>query len=224
METLATLLWPLIALLRLLLEAIHPLVGSYGLSIMLLSLIVSTALSPVTALARRLENKDRLRHDEMAPFLAEIRAKYTGRERFERTDEIYQRFDYHPIKSMGSLLPLFVQLPFLIAALILLVDYPPLEGVPFLVVPDLGAPDGLLPIPPLDLRVNLLPILLTGIAVLESSIRPESTAQSKRRFLIVAVVLLILIYPFPAGVCLYWLTSNLLSFLRAALRARLPAA
>ena len=221
MEILAGILWPLIELLRLILEAIYPLVESYGLAIMLLSVIVSTALSPITTLARRLENKDRLRHEEMAPFLADVRLKYTGRERFEKTDEIYQRFNYHPIKSMGSLLPLFIQLPFLIAALILLVDFPPIKGVSFLVIPDLGTPDGLLAIPPLDLRVNLLPILLTGIAIVESSIRLESTTASKRRFLIVAAVLLVLIYPFPAGVCLYWFTSNTMSFVRAAYRRRL---
>jgi len=220
MDFLRSILSPLTGLLQTLLELIHPLVGSYGVSIMLLSVTVSLILSPVTSLARRLENKDRLRQEEMAPFLKAINEKYSGRERFEKTDEIYQRFNYHPIKSMGSLLPLFIQLPFLLAALFLLVDYPPLHGESFLVIRDLGAPDGLIPISGVSQGINLLPLLLTGVAVLESSIRPESTSQSRMRFLIVAAVLLILIYPFPAGVCLYWLTSNLSSLARAFVRAR----
>ena len=38
------------------------------------------------------------------------------------------------------------------------------------------------------------------------------------RFLLIALVIAVLIYPATAAVCLYWLTTNLLSLGRAALR------
>lgn len=216
MDYLRSLLWPLSELLRLVLELLVPLVGGYGLAIVCLSLIVSTVLSPITGLARRLEAADKERQELMAPEIAKAKRESSGRDRFERIEEIYQAHGYHPIKSMGSLLPLLVQLPFLLAALFLLTDYPPIVGQTFLFVRDLSLPDGLLPLG--GLSVNLLPLLLTAVAVLESFLRPESTVQSRIRFLIVAVVLVVLIYPFPAGVCLYWLTSNLASLVRSLVR------
>ncbi len=46
----------------------------------------------------------------------------------------------------------------------------------------------------------------------------DSTRGSRIRFLIIGLVIVVLIYDMPAGVCLYWATSNLLSFLSSALR------
>ncbi len=218
MEYLSSLLSPLTQILQFFLEAIVQVTGSYGLSIMLLSVVVSVVLTPITTIARRLEEKDKARQDKMAPLIANIRTNYRGQERFEKTDEIYQQFGYHPIKSMASLLPLFVQLPFLLAALFLLVKYPPLVGNSFLFIPDLSQPDGLIALPGLPWVLNLLPIALTGVAVFESMIRMEATHQSRRRFLVVAIVLLFLIYRFPSSVSLYWLTSNLFSLFRSLLR------
>jgi YidC/Oxa1 family membrane protein insertase len=212
MEILKTILWPLIAGLESLLALIHSVTGSYGVSIILLSILVSAVLLPVSAQARRMEAKDKERLDLMAPKLAEIRARYTGQERFEKTDEVYQEHGYHPIKSTVSLLPLLIQLPFLLAALFLLSDYPPIQGQPFLFIHDLSEPDGLLKLG--KLAVNVLPIALVGVTLTEAWLKKESTSQSRRRFLIVALVILVLIYPAPAGVCLYWFTSTCFSLAR----------
>ena len=192
MDILRSLLWPLTELLRVVLDALVVVTGSAGLAIMLLSVIVSFALSPITGIARRLEEADKRRAEHMAPAIAEAKLNYTGQERFERVDEIYQQHGYHPIKSMASLLPLMVQLPFLLAALFLLTDYPPIVGDPFLFIRDLAQPDSLIPVA--GYAINALPLLLTVVSVAESIIRPESTAQTRFRFLIVALVLVILIY------------------------------
>jgi len=54
-----------------------------------------------------------------------------------------------------------------------------------------------------DVEVNLLPLLLIGIALMDSYLKPTSTRQTQMRFLIVCIVLLLLIYALPASVCLY---------------------
>ncbi len=54
-----------------------------------------------------------------------------------------------------------------------------------------------------DVEVNLLPLLLIGIALMDSYLKPTSTRQTQMRFLIVCIVLLLLIYELPAPVCLY---------------------
>lgn len=218
MEFLRTILWPLRKALEIMLEAIHGATGSYGLSIVILAVIVSFLLSPVTAVARKMEAKDEARQKEMEPLIAEAKAKFSGRQRFEAIDAIYRRRGYHPIQSMAAVLPLFIQLPFLLAALFLLTGLDALTGRGFLFVRDLGAPDAFFSLGPFS--VNLLPLAMTAIAVAESQIRPEATAKSRGQFLVVAAVLLVLIYSFPAAVCLYWLTSNAVSLARSFLRGR----
>lgn len=205
-------------MLELMLDSIHGVTHSYGLSIMALSVVISLLLTPVTAYARRLEAKGSARQQAMAPFIAEAKAASAGRAQFEKIDAIYQRYGYHPIHSMISLLPLLIQLPFLLAAVFLLVDHSGLAGKGFLFIQDLSEPDALLSFA--SLRINLLPIALTAIAIAESHIRPEATVEARRHFLFVAAILLILIYPFPAGVCLYWLTANSVSLAKSCLRRR----
>ncbi|MEK7266542.1 MAG: membrane protein insertase YidC [Pseudomonadota bacterium] len=218
MEFLRTLLLPLSKALQFLLEAIYGYTGSYGLSIVILAVLVSFLLSPVTAFARKLEAKDQARQKAMKLLVADAKKKFSGREQFEAIDQIYQRHGYHPIQSMGAVLPLFIQLPFLLAALFLLTRDLALAGQGFLFIRDLGAPDGLLSLG--SVSVNLLPIAMTAITVAESQIRPEATASSRAQFLIVAAVLLVLIYGFASAVCLYWLTSNAVSLTRSFLRGR----
>ena len=224
MDTLHTIVYPLTALLRLVFEFYVSLFGNYGISIVALSLTVTVLLTPISRFARRSDEREQRRQAEMAPQIEDIKRNYRGQERFERIDAVYTKFNYHPIKSMTSILPLLLQIPFLLAALFLLIDYPPIEGVSFLLISDLSKPDHLLPSPFASLEgINVLPLLLTLVSLAETAIKPGVTRQVQIRLLIVAAVLLVLIYPLPAAVCLYWLCTTFWSFLRTAV-TRSPVA
>ena len=212
MAAIEALFYPIIALMTALLKVLHGLFGSYGLAIIGVSAVVRLVIYPITKAAGRLEERECRIQFEMAPELAAAKANHTGRERFDAIDAIYQKHGYHPIKSLASLMPLLLQIPFLLSALFLFMDYPPLVAESFLFIDDLSQPDRLLPLGG-SLAINLLPIALTAIAVLDSVIKPGSTGQTRLRFMIVAVVLLVLIYQLPAAVCVYWLASNCWSIL-----------
>lgn len=215
MEIFWLLLWPISEAMRLFLLAAHSVTGNFGVSIILLSVAVRLLTAPIARLATKSEERSRQVHAAMAPELAEIRATSKGRERFERTEALYQRHRYHPIHSVKALLPLFLQVPFLLAAFFLLSDFAPLSGQGFLLIPDLLRPDRLVTIGAYS--INLLPLLITAIALVESAIRTGAEPGSRVRFLILAVVIAALIYSAAAAVCLYWMTSNLLSLGRAVL-------
>lgn len=212
MSTVEFLLSPLMYLMQVALEVLHGGVGNYGFAIVLLSLVVRLITIPITRVATTMEEKERLKQQEMAPALAAAKADFKGRERFERIEEIYKAHDYHPIMSLSSIVPLLFQIPFLLSALFLLVSYPPLLGEPFGVIPDLSQPDRLWVLGS-DLSINIVPLVLTAVALLDSILKPGATRQSQMRFLIVSLVLVALIYSLPAGVCLYWLSSNVWSLL-----------
>ena len=209
---------PIIFAMGFLLNALYGVTGSYGVSIILLSSAVRLGLSPIIRLAARREELAAAKQKAMEPQLAEIRASSTGRERFERTEQIYQEHGYHPIQSTTSILPLFLQIPFLLAALFLLSNDVQLANERFLFIRDLLRPDML--IRGANWSINALPILITVVALAESAIKYRGNRNAQVRFLVVAVVIALLIYAAPAGVCLYWLTSNLLSFGRTALTQR----
>lgn len=215
MEWLEWALSPIILAMRFLLNALYSATGSYGFSIILLSCTVRLGLSPVIRLAARTEERTAAKQRAMEPELAAISGSLKGRERFERIEQIYQEHGYHPIQNATAILPLFLQIPFLLAALFLLSNDAQLGNERFLFVRDLLRPDML--IHWAGWSINALPILITLVALAESVIKFRGNRSARMRFLVVAVVIAVLIYAAPAGVCLYWLTSNLLSFGRTAL-------
>ncbi|MFT5445592.1 MAG: YidC/Oxa1 family membrane protein insertase [Gammaproteobacteria bacterium] len=201
LNTLQTILFPLITLFEALLGWFYSIFGSYGVSIGFLSISTGLALAPLSRWARELEQRNKTVLEKMAPRIEKIQIAYKGRDCFERIDAIYSEYSYHPIKSMASLLPILMYLPFILAAFLLLRDYPALKDVSFLMINDLSKQDALT-------GINVLPVLVVGIALLDSRLRSESTVQSRRKFLIVSAVLMILIYRMPSAVCLYWLSTN----------------
>ena len=222
MEWAAWLLSPIIVAMRFLLETLYALTGNHGISIILLSCAVRLGLSPVIRLAARTEERATAKQRAMEPQLAEISPSLKGRERFERIEQIYREHGYHPIQNTTAILPVFLQVPFLLAALFLLSNDTQLANERFLFIRDLLRPDML--IGGEGWSINVLPILITIVAIGESAIKYHGDRGARARFLIVAVVIALLIYPAPAGVCLYWLTSTLLSFGRTAGRQAFPSA
>jgi YidC/Oxa1 family membrane protein insertase len=214
MEWLKWVLSPITIAMGFLLDAFHAATASYGASIILLSCTVRIGLSPVIRLAARTEERTAAKQRAMEPQLAAISGSLKGRERFERIEQIYQEHGYHPIQNATAILPLFLQVPFLLAALFLLSSDTELSNQRFLFIGDLLRPDML--IGGAGWSINVLPILITFVALAESVIKFHGDRGARMRFLIVAVVIAMLIYAAPAGVCLYWLTSNLLSFGRTA--------
>jgi YidC/Oxa1 family membrane protein insertase len=213
MEYFWLILWPISEAMRLFLEAAYAVLGDFGLAIVLLSMVVRVLTNPIAKLATRSEERSRAVQVAMAPELARIKSSSRGREQFEQIEALYERHGYHPIHSVKALLPLFLQVPFLLAAFFLLSDFPSLAGETFLFIRDLHQPDGLIALA--GWQINLLPLLITAVALLESAIRTGGEPGSRLRFLILAIVIAVLIYPTAAAVCLYWLTSNLLSLGRA---------
>ena len=220
MEWAAWALSPLIVAMRFLLETIYAVTSNYGISIILLSCAVRLGLSPVIQLAARTEERATAKQRAMEPQMAAISPSLKGRKRFERIEQIYQEHGYHPIQNTTAILPVFLQVPFLVAALILLSNYARLANERFLFIRDLLRPDGL--IGGAGWSINILPVAITLVALAESGIKYHGNRSARARFLIVAVVIAVLIYWAPAGVCLYWLTSTLLSFARTALTRPKP--
>ena len=131
--------------------------GSYGFSICVLSALVNLAILPAYYLAERWKTREREIQSRMKPELDSIRAGASGYEAFLLSGYVHRRHGYRPWHSARAGIGVLIQIPFFFAAYHLLSSLGALAGTPFLLIRDLGSPDGLV-----DLGFgseNLLPLV-----------------------------------------------------------------
>lgn len=207
MHVLESILSPVILLMEALLELYIGFLNSAGVSILLLSVTFSTALIPIVKIGRSLENRLSEKIQRVNAEVAELKRVLKGERLFLATEEVYSRYDYHPIHSIGLSASFLVSLPVLISAVYLFTAEEVLVGQGFLFIHDLSSPDQLLG------PVNLLPLLMFAITFADARIRFSTDLQSRRRFMFISVVLLLLVYRLPSGLILYWIGNNLVTLL-----------
>ena len=213
MVILETLLGPVVWLMQWVLELYMGWLASTGVAILLLSFTFALLLLPLQRIAAGSEKRVSARMQLVDADVRQLPAELKGEERFLATEKIYQQHGYHPIQSVALGASFFVMLPVLISA-ILLFTGDLLAGQSFLLIDDLSQADGLLG------PLNLLPLIMSAITVVDARIRFRDDRKSQYRFFIIAVVLLILVYNLAAGLVLYWTGSNIMSLLLSRLRSR----
>lgn len=195
------------------------LTGSQGLAIILLSIVVFICITPLRKFAARMQQEETAIQNKLAAPIREAKAKYKGEAQFNEIERIYKEFNYHPIKSTRSALGLVVQIPFLLSALLLLLHHPEMQGTPFLFIHDLGASDGLIRLP-LGGPVNVLPVVMLGLSVIESLMAAEGRLSMALRDNMIGVVIFVIVYPLASALVLYWTCNNVWSLLSAIIRTR----
>ena len=196
--------------MRHVLFAAHGLTGSWGVSLVLLSLVVNIALIPVYHLAETWQEAERAVQRKMAPKLAEIQEVFSGRERWMYTRALYRLHGYSPIYALRTSFGLLIQIPFFFAAYHLLNAAPELAGQRWLFLADLSRPDGLLSLA--GFSVNLLPFVMTGVNLLSAAVyTTRLTRREKVQLYGLAALFLVLLYPSSAALLVYWTCNNIFS-------------
>ena len=206
----SVLLYPLEYVMGLCFNNAYRLTGSYGTSVVILSLAVNIVLLPLYYYAERWKFQERAIRQKMEWELASIQRHSKGREKHYYTQEVYRRFGYHPISSVKVSVGFLIQVPFFFAAYQLLSGFPDWQGAAFLLFDDLGAPDGLVHLPGFSL--NILPFAMTGINVASAHIYTERMNRSERvQLWLLALFFFLILYGSPAGLVLYWTMNNVVS-------------
>ena len=209
-----------------LLETIHGFVGNFGLSILLLTLVLRGAMFP-------LANKSYESMSKMKKLAPEIEAIKKRNEKEpqktqQETMQLYQREGINPL--MGCL-PLLVQVPIFFSLYKVLYVTLEMRHAPFFGwVRDLSAPDpstfvnlfGLLPFNPaavpliggfLDgtLHIGVYPIFYGLTMWLSQNMSPQTGVDPSQRMILQFMPLLFLFFfsHTPAGLVIYWVMSNL---------------
>ena len=213
-----------------LLNGIAMVVPQWGLSVMVLSVMVGLLMKPLSRIADRLQDQVHEIDARLSPKLTDIKKNYKGAEQSEKILAMYKEEKVHPLYSLKSLAGVFVVIPVFIGAFDMLAENIHLSGEAFLWIADLSHPDAFLQLP-FSLPffggyLNLLPFIMTGFSFVASKLHshPAMDAAARRKhsrnLVLMSLGFLILFYTFPAGMVLYWTTNNLISVIKTLWKRR----
>ncbi|HKP89385.1 MAG TPA: YidC/Oxa1 family membrane protein insertase, partial [Thermoleophilaceae bacterium] len=210
MFVVANILQPLIDLNDAIVKFWHDTVGlGWGLSIIGLTVVVRLAILPLTfKQVRSMQGLQKLQ-----PEMKKIQERYKD-DKKRQQEEMLKLYQEHQINPLGSCLPLILQLPFFFALYQTLksggeifkqIQAPPASDDGFLFIPDLTK--AVTGDTALTIGILLLYISTQLISSWVSAINVQDKTQ-RRLLFIFPIVFSFIIIRFPAGLIVYWITTN----------------
>lgn len=182
-----------------------------GWAIVSLSFICSALMAPLMKAVAGIVKRESDYQSVITPQLDAIKAKYASdMDRHLHIQRLYSRYSYSPLSAVKKVMPLFVQIPFLLLTYYMLIGTAELNGVPFLFLKDLGQADGLIPV----LHANLIPLVMTGVNILTVFATPSFTQKDWTQAIGIALLFLVLLYTAPSALLLYWTLNNTITMVR----------
>jgi YidC/Oxa1 family membrane protein insertase len=186
------------------LEYIHALGAPWWLSIAILTVIVRTILFPLTI--RQVKSMRAMQ--DLKPDMDRIRAQYRDN-RQRQQEEIMKLYQERQVNPFGSCFPLLVQMPIFIGMFYVIRGFgdthPSFTSGGILWFQDLSAYD----------PFYILPVL-SALTMLAASEITSKHIDPQQRWIMrtLPVVFTIFLLTFPAGLFMYWITSNLVTLVQ----------
>jgi YidC/Oxa1 family membrane protein insertase len=219
---------PFSLLIRPMLGTLHFFNGlykSYGVAIILLTLIIKVITWPLQSFA----NRSGKRMQALAPKVKELQAKYKDQPEKVSTETmaLYRDFGVNPF---GGCVPALVQMPVFFSLYYMLQNAVELRGQHFLWVKDLTQPDTVfsaaLPITMFGighLVINPLPIMVTALMAVMMRMTPQmGDPQQQKVAQFMPLFFLFLFYNFAAALSLYYVINNCVSIFQIYRNLRKP--
>jgi len=211
------------AMLRVL-NIIYEFAENWGLSIILLAVLVRIVMYPFTRKVLSSQKAFAEVQKTIQPEMQAIKNTCRGGEQSERILELYKRYGVSPFAGLKPLLIVLVQIPIFIALFHVLGRAFELRSASFLWMETLAEPDRLFSmgvnLPYFGEYFNVLPVFMAVTTLLTIKLSPVPAADDTSRFwqniflTLVAVAFFLLFYSFPSGMVLYWTTANILHLLQ----------
>ncbi len=198
-------------------------IGSYGLIIIILVIILKLVLSPLTYKSHISMAKTKA----LKPELDELKEKF-GKEPQKMQAEQMKLYQQVGVNPLSGCIPMLLQMPILFAMFQFIPHAIELRHQSFLWAHDLSTYDSILTLP-FDIpgygsHVSLFTLLMTVSTILYTWINSQSTAQMqgpmKTMQYFMPVIFMFVLNSYPAGLTFYYFVSNILSFGQIALIRR----
>lgn len=218
---------PVSSILLVVLHALYSVLGSYGLAIIVLTLMVRGAMHPIS----RKQAKNMQIQQALAPEIKRISDQYKDdpEGRLKAQQDLFKKHNFNPV---GGCLMMFIQLPiFLGLYRALAVDFqlrqaPLIPGVSWasnLAAPDqflywgdwmpefITRPTGFLSLGP---YLNILPLITVALFLVQQKMfmpppQDEQQAMQQRIMTIMMIFMGVMFFKVPSGLCVYFITSSI---------------
>ncbi|AIL31941.1 membrane protein insertase YidC [Basilea psittacipulmonis] len=182
---------------------IHSIVGNWGWTIIILTIVIKLILFPLSAASY----KSMAKMKRVAPRMNAIREQY-GDDRQKLNAAMFQLYKDEKINPMGGCLPILLQIPVFFTLYRVIQSSVELRGAPWLGwIHDLSVTD----------PYYILPVLMVLSMFLQFALNPTPADPMQAKMMkIMPLIFGAFMFFFPAGLVLYWLVNNILSIAQQA--------
>ncbi len=181
-----------------LLEKIHNLVGNWGWTIIIITIVIKLVFFPLSAASyRSMANMRKLQ-----PRIEKIRER-AGNDRQKMSQDMMALYKTEKINPLGGCLPMLIQIPIFIALYWVLIESVELRQAPFILwIKDLSIKD----------PYYVLPLLMGVTMWFQQRLNPKPPDPMQAKILGALPYVFTLFFAFfPSGLVLYWVSNSVLS-------------
>lgn len=201
---------PLLYLLRF----FNQYINNYGVSIILLTILIKGLFWPLT----HKSYKSMKEMQKLQPRMAKIREKYKNN-KAQLNKEMMGLYKTYKVNPMGGCLPMIIQLPVFFALFRILGSAIELRQAPFMLwIKDLSAPDRLfnfpfsIPFMEPPYGIPVLTLLMGASMFLQQKMTPTPGDPMQAKIMMfLPLIFTFMFINFPSGLVLYWFVNNILS-------------
>ncbi|MDR3478195.1 MAG: membrane protein insertase YidC [Gammaproteobacteria bacterium] len=181
--------------------AIHSVVGNWGWSIVLVTLVIKLMFYHLSAKSYRSMSVLK----KLQPRINTLKERY-GDDKQKFTQATLELYKKEKVNPMSGCLPILIQIPVFIGLYWVLIESVELRQAPFILwIQDLTQKD----------PFYVLPVLMGISMFLQQRLNPPPPDPMQAKVMMfMPVVFTALFVNFPAGLMLYWFVNNTLSFLQ----------
>lgn len=191
-------LWFLAQPIFWLLSAIHTLLGNWGWSIIVLTIIIKLIFFPLSAASYR--SMARMR--AVAPKMQALKEQH-GDDRQKMSQAVMELYKKEKINPLGGCLPILVQMPVFLALYWVLLESVEMRQAPWMFwITDLSIKDPFF----------ILPIIMGVTMFIQQQLNPTPPDPMQAKVMkLLPIIFTFFFLWFPAGLVLYWVVNNVLS-------------
>lgn len=181
----------------LVLSFINNLVGNWGWTIVLFTILLKLVFFPLNQKA----GKSMAHMKTMAPKVEAMKARY-GDDKLKMNQAMMELYKTEKVNPLGGCLPIVVQIPFFISLYWVLLGAVELRNAPWMGwITDLSSPD----------PFYILPVIMGASMFIQTKLNPAPPDPVQAKvMLILPLVFSVMFFFFPAGLVLYWTMQNIL--------------
>jgi YidC/Oxa1 family membrane protein insertase len=193
--------WFISGIIFWMMQKIYDVVGNWGVSIILVTVIIKLLFYHLSAKSYR--SMSMLK--KLQPRIEALKQRY-GDDKQKITQGTLDLYRQEKVNPMSGCLPILIQIPVFIALYWVLVESVQLRQAPFIFwIHDLSQQD----------PYYVLPILMGLSMFLQQRLSPPPPDPLQAKvMMLMPVIFTVLFANFPAGLMLYWFVNNTLSFLQ----------